>query len=100
MKHLVPNLSMNSCAANLKCDTCILAKSYRVPYPISVNRSIVTITLVHSNVCRPLSIILFAGIHWFVTFVDNYTRMTWLYLLKYKIELFDVFKSFQLIIHT
>jgi hypothetical protein len=35
-----------------------------------------------------------------VTFVDDCTRMTWLYLLKRKDEVFDVFQAFHAMIQN
>ena len=39
-------------------------------------------------------------IRWFVTFVDDCTRMTWLYVLKNKSEVYEVFRLFQQMIKT
>ena len=36
----------------------------------------------------------FDGYRYYVTFVDDYSRVTWLYLLKLKSDLFDAFKDF------
>lgn len=30
----------------------------------------------------------------FVTFIDDYSRFTWLFLMKYRSELFSIFYSF------
>ena len=35
-----------------------------------------------------------------MTFIDDYTRMTWLYLLKHKDDVFSVFQSFHTMIQT
>jgi len=34
------------------------------------------------------------GYKYFVTFVDDFSRMTWLYLMKSRSEMFDVFRGF------
>ena len=39
-----------------------------------------------------------SGVRWFVTFVDDCTHMTWMYLLKHKDEVFKVFQSFHAMI--
>ena len=36
-----------------------------------------------------------SGFRWFVTFIDDCTRMTWLYLMKHKSESFEKFKEFK-----
>ena len=40
------------------------------------------------------------GFRYFVTFVDDYSRTTWLYLLKNRFELFSHFHAFCAEIHT
>ena len=32
---------------------------------------------------------------YYVIFVDDYSKFTWLYLLKFKSDVFDVFKHFK-----
>ncbi|CAL2271851.1 unnamed protein product [Prunus armeniaca] len=76
------------------CDTCILAKSHRVPYPLSTNKCTTPFTLIHSDVWGPSPITAPSGVRWFVTFIDDYTWMTWLYLLTNKNEVFSCFQSF------
>jgi len=100
MKYLFPELFLNLNYAEFKCETCILAKSHRVSFPISLNKSDTPFALVHSDVWGPSPITTVFGIRWFVTFVDDCTRMTWLYLLKRKDEVFDVFCMFEAMVHT
>jgi hypothetical protein len=66
----------------------------------SLNKSIVLFTLVHSDVRHPSSISIVSGVRWFVIFVDDCTRMTWLYLMKNKDEVFLIFQSFHAMIQT
>lgn len=40
------------------------------------------------------------GFQYFVTFVDDYSRVTWLYLMKNSSELFSVFSNFVIEIQT
>ncbi|CAL9006226.1 unnamed protein product, partial [Prunus brigantina] len=80
--------------SDFTCDTCILAKSHRVPYPLSTNKCTTPFTLIHSDVWGPSPITAPSGVRWFVTFIDDCTRMTWLYLLKNKNEVFSHFQSF------
>uniref|UniRef100_A0A2N9I8R7 Integrase catalytic domain-containing protein n=1 Tax=Fagus sylvatica TaxID=28930 RepID=A0A2N9I8R7_FAGSY len=77
-----------------------LAKSHRVSYPVSMNKSAIPFALIHSDVWGPSSVTTSSGHRWFVIFVDDCTRMTWLYLLKHKDEVFGVFKSFHIMVQT
>jgi hypothetical protein len=37
----------------------------------------------------------FGGCQYFILFIDDYTRMTWVYFLKAKSEAFEKFTNFQ-----
>ena len=75
-----------------KCETCIQAKSYRALVPLNLNKSNnIPFSLIHSDVWGPAPYFDRSGIKWFVTFIDDYTRMTWLYLMKHKNEVFHIF---------
>ena len=94
MKHLFPTLFTTLLPSDFHCETCILAKSHRVNFSLSINKSLVPFTLVHSNVWGPAPVPNNLGHHWFVIFIDDYTRMTWLYLLKHKSNVLNTFRSF------
>jgi transposase InsO family protein len=65
-----------------------------------MNKSAIPFALIHSDVWGPSPVTTSSGHRWFVTFIDDCTRMTWLYLLKHKNEVFDVFKSFHIMVQT
>lgn len=50
--------------------------------------------MVHSNLCRPLAIPNQGHHKNYVIFIDNYNRMTWLYLMKERSEAFTKLLSF------
>jgi len=100
LRHVFPDLFSDVETSELNCDTCILAKSHRATYPLSMNKSDIPFALIHSNVWGPSPVSIVSGVCWFVTFVDDCTRMTWLYLLKHKDEVFKVFHSFHAMIQT
>ena len=100
MKHLLHDLFSHVHDTELKCNTCILSKSHRVSYPISLNKSNIPFSLIHSDVWGPSPIATVSGIRWFVIFVDDSTRMTWLYTLHRKDDVFSVFQTFHAMIKT
>ncbi|CAL8995182.1 unnamed protein product [Prunus brigantina] len=91
MKHLIPDLFSGFKDSDFICDTFILAKSHCVPYPLSTNKCTTPFMLIHSDVWGPSPITAPSGVRWFVTFIDDCTQMTWLYLLKNKNEVFSCF---------
>ena len=70
-----------------------MSKATRLPLGESVSRASKIFELVHSDIWGPISES-FDGYKYFVTFVDDYSRATWLYLLKSKSQLMDMFKDF------
>ena len=65
-----------------------------------MNNSEVMLALIHSDVWGPSLVSTASDHRWFVIFVDDCTRMTWLYLLKHKYEALSVFISFHVMIQT
>ncbi|KAH7547522.1 hypothetical protein FEM48_Zijuj01G0318800 [Ziziphus jujuba var. spinosa] len=66
------------------CQTCVLAKSHCAIFHLSENKEIVPFALVRSDVWGPAPSSTLNGMRWYVTFVDDCTRMTWVYLMKTK----------------
>ncbi|CAL9013514.1 unnamed protein product [Prunus brigantina] len=91
---LFPSLFVKTDVSQFKCDVCEMAKSHRTSFPPSSNKSIIPFMIVHSDVWGPSKIPTLGGAHWFVTFIDDCTRMTWVILLKSKSEVSSAFQRF------
>ena len=79
---------------NQSCDSCQRAKSRQLPYAKYCNVSTAPLELIHSDVWGPAPVSV--GRHTYnVSFIDDYSRYTWIYLLKKKSDVFQVFKNFQ-----
>ena len=50
--------------------------------------------LVHNNICGPLSVQTRGGYEYFVTFIDDYSRYAYVYLMHKKSKTFGKFKEF------
>ncbi|CAL9011665.1 unnamed protein product, partial [Prunus brigantina] len=95
-RHRIVSLDVSS----FQCDTCELAKSHHVPFPLSSNKSLVPFSLVHSDVWGPAKIATPTRAQWFVTFTNDCTRMTWVSLLKTKGEVSSRFQQFYQMVET
>ncbi|CAH9073666.1 unnamed protein product [Cuscuta europaea] len=82
------------------CETCILAKSHRQQFKPSNTRVETPFSLVHSDVWGPAPVIGGQNLRYYVIFVDDCTRMTWIYFLKSKDEVCDKFTSFYAMIQN
>jgi transposase InsO family protein len=78
----------------LVCDECEFEKHTRSSYVRSRSRSSQTFDLVHSDVWGPCSTTEINGHKFFMTFIDCYTRTTWLYLMKNRSDVLACFKHF------
>jgi hypothetical protein len=77
------------------CRGCALGKNVKKPFSSSDNRSKEILDLIHSYVCGPMPVKSLGGSLYYVTFIDDYSRKTWLYLLKTKDEVFNKFQEFK-----
>lgn len=56
--------------------------------------------MIHSDICGPMSTKAFSGAEYFVTFIDDHSRKTWIYFLKTKDEVVDWFKEFKALVEN
>jgi hypothetical protein len=77
------------------CKGCALGKNIKKPFPSNNNRSKEILDLIHSDVCGPLPVKSQGGSLYYVILIDDYSRKTWLYLLKTKDKVFNKFQEFK-----
>ena len=70
------------------------------PFPKSDTTTKGTLELTHSKVCGPMPSISLSGYEYYVTFIDYYSRKTWIHFLKNKSEVFRKFKEFKALIEN
>ena len=68
---------------------------HKLPFEPSKFQSTQPLELIHSDVWGPAPITSFNGYRYYILFVDDYTRFSWLYLLKHKSDVFTTFKNFK-----
>jgi hypothetical protein len=100
LERLYPNLFKQSKRNTLFCDACEFDKHTRHSYFLSNNKSSVPFMTIHSDVWGPTHTVSLSSYRWFVTFINCYTRLTWVYLIKVKSAVFSCFQSFHKMIYT
>ncbi|GJX12713.1 retrotransposon protein, putative, ty1-copia subclass [Tanacetum coccineum] len=78
-----------------KCVSCMSGKMARKPYTHQVERVKDLLRLIHSDVCGLFRTVSRQGASYFVTFIDDFSRYGYVYLLKHKHKVFETFKVFQ-----
>lgn len=58
-------------------------------------RALEVLQLVHSDVAGPFQAPSFSKARYVLTFIDDYSRFTWVYFLIHKSEVFDRFQVFK-----
>ncbi|KAG8482872.1 hypothetical protein CXB51_023953 [Gossypium anomalum] len=89
---LQPCTFSNSIAIQ-QCPVCPLAKQNRLPFPISTTRAETTFSLIHLDLWGPYRVSTHSGHRYFLTIVDDFTRLTWVYLLRLKSDVLTPFFS-------
>ena len=77
------------------CESCLEGKMTKRPFLAKGHRAKEVLELVHSDVCGPLSIRAKGGYEYFVTFIVDYSRYGYIYLMHHKSETIDKFKEFK-----
>ena len=91
LKKLYPQFSIIS---SLICELCQYAKLHRMHLSHRVNKgSFISFELVHSDVWGPCPVMFPTRFMYFVTFVDDFSHVTWLYLIKSRFKLFSHFSA-------
>jgi Integrase core domain/GAG-pre-integrase domain len=94
LSRLYPSLFEKADKWKLICDACEFGKLTRSSYVSFGHRSSCGFDLIHSDVWGPCFTNFMNGYRYFVTFIVYFSRVTWVYLIKNKSEVFDCFKYF------
>lgn len=77
------------------CVSCQLGKSCKLLFNSLNKTSKFSLEKIHCDLWGPAPIISNQRFRFYVIFIDDYSRFTWLYPLKRKSEFFDCFRKFQ-----
>ena len=95
----LPNVQLRV-TENKVCVTCPMAKFTRQPFQPSISRSTRVCEMIHMDIWGPYRIPTHRNFRDFLTLVDDYTRTTWVYLLKQKSEVLSTFQQFMTFVST
>jgi Integrase core domain/GAG-pre-integrase domain len=79
---------------NSACDIYRFSKQIRLPFTLSTSKTLNFFELVHSDVWGPPPITSYNNFCYYVIFIDDFSRTTWVYLLTSKDEVFQRFLEF------
>uniref|UniRef100_A0A803P4A9 Integrase catalytic domain-containing protein n=1 Tax=Cannabis sativa TaxID=3483 RepID=A0A803P4A9_CANSA len=89
-------LNISSSLKNLKfCDACKLGKTHKVHHPLSSSRASMPLELVHTDVWGPSHEPSKEGFRYYIHFVDDFSRFTWIFPMTLKSQAFPIFLQFK-----
>lgn len=96
IKHIL-NVNEELCRSVINsCEVFPLAKQAKLPFPASSSRIESVFELLHIDVWGPFRISTHDRNKYFLTIVDDHSRVTWIYLLKLNSDAIVVIRNFLL----
>jgi len=71
-----------------------------VTFPSGGKRQKQILELVHNDVFGPMKVPSLGKSMYYVVFIDDFSRNTWIYFLKKKSKVFDSFKEFKAVVEN
>ena len=75
------------------CKYCVYGKQHRFSFKTGSPTSKGVLDYIYSDVWDPVSVSSHSGAQYFVSFIDDYSRKVWIYFMKYKSDVFGIFKK-------
>lgn len=94
LEKLFPNLFNNKSLKSCYCEIYQLAKHTRHVYPSIQYTSSHPFSIIHSDIWGPSKVKNINGTCWLMSFIDDHTKTTWIFLMKEKLKIKAIFKSF------
>ncbi|KAL0541716.1 hypothetical protein IC582_021771 [Cucumis melo] len=102
LRHLISINHLNSTTkfVPFNCLNCKLAKQPALSFSTSTSISDKPFDLIHSNIWGPAPTSTVHGYRYYVLFIDDFSRFTWIYFLKHRSELSRTYIEFANMIRT
>ena len=77
------------------CEPCLEEKMTMKPFKAKCYRAKEVLDLLHIDLCGPMSTNARGGYEYFITFINDYSRYEYIYLMRHKSEAFEKLKGFK-----
>ncbi|TYK06521.1 gag/pol protein [Cucumis melo var. makuwa] len=75
--------------------TCLEGKMTKRPFTRKGYRANEPLELIHSDLCGPMNVKAIGAFEYFISFIDDYSRYGYLYLMEHKSEALEKFKEYK-----
>ena len=97
MVHGLPHIS----STNGVCEGCVLGKHHKEMFDKGKAwRAKEPLQLIQSDICGPLEVPYISHAVYFLTFINDFSRKSWVYFLKHKSETFFKFQLFKSLVEN
>jgi transposase InsO family protein len=79
---------------------CALGKYTKTVFPSSDSIATCILDMIQSDVCGPMSYVSLSGCLYYVTFIDNFSRKSWIFFMKTKGQVFNQFQEFKALVEN
>ncbi|KAK9028215.1 hypothetical protein V6N11_068025 [Hibiscus sabdariffa] len=84
----------------LTCKACQFGKQNKKSFPKTTWRATCKLQLIHTDISGPQRTLSLAGNRYYAAFIDDFTRMCWIFFLKFKSEVAGAFWKFKRIVEN
>lgn len=88
-------ISINKISTSLVCEPCQMENSSQLPFSYPESSVTDPLNRIHCDLWGPSPVVSVQGFKYYVVFVDNFSRYSWVFPLKLKSDFFGVFIAFQ-----
>ncbi|KAJ4721050.1 Retrovirus-related Pol polyprotein from transposon TNT 1-94 [Melia azedarach] len=82
------------------CEHCIFGKLHRSKFPKVIHRTKGTLDYIHSDCWGPSRVESLGSHRYFVSMIDDFSRMTWVFIMKHKSEAFKNFRQWKALVEN
>jgi hypothetical protein len=90
--NLISNLSI---IKGSKCQSCVQSKQPRKLHKAAKERHLTLLECIHSDICKINGVLIEGGQRYFMALSDDASRYCYVYLLKYKDDALNCFKTYK-----
>ncbi|KAJ4790150.1 polyprotein [Rhynchospora pubera] len=78
------------------CHDCCVSKAHRLPFSLSTSVTNAPLELIHSDVWGPSPVLSHNGFKYYIVFIDDFSKFSWVYFMQSKSEVPQIFTKFKL----
>ena len=75
-------------------------KQHHNKFTCSASRARQSLDLIHYDIAEVSNVVSYGGNKYVLTFTDDYSRFTWVYILQHKSQVLDMFHKFKLMVEN